>query len=105
MKKSIADINEIRDRMQRDILTRTNVTAFDAVVAVNMTDGAIAAGAEKLFDILIDGLVERAIPHVKVIRTTELGDGSVIRVTVPGEEAKVYENPTEEFARELIQKL
>lgn len=100
--KTIAEINEIRDRMQSEIITRTYGSEDDVHVYVGMGEEGVNAGARDVFNALVDELIGERIQGVKVIRTVLEGDAPVVKVSVKGKEDVIYTGVTVEKAKEIM---
>lgn len=100
--KTIAEINEIRDRMQSEIITRTYGSEDDVHVYVGMGEEGVNAGARDVFNALVDELISERIQGVKVIRTILEGDAPVVKVSVNGKEDVIYTGVTVAKAKEIM---
>lgn len=109
MKKSIADIMAIRERMQSEIILRDNVDAEKEIhIIVGMGTCGINAGAREVFNAMVDYAEQNALKGVRVTRTGCMGDCEdepVIEVHVHGKKTETYKKVTAEQAVEIIKKL
>ncbi len=91
--KTISDINAIRDALQPEVVLRGEPTANDVRVTVGMGDVGIEAGAQAVFDKLVDLVSAELAAHVKVMRDAlpvDSADAPVVVVVKPGEEPVQY---------------
>ena len=104
--KSIADINEIRAKMQAQICLRDNSDAEKEIhIIVGMGTCGLNAGARTVFNALVDEVETRNIKGVLVTRTGCLGnceEEPVVEVHVPGKETVKYTKVNAEKAVEII---
>lgn len=109
MKKSIADIMAIRERMQSEIILRDNVDAEKEIhIIVGMGTCGIEAGAREVFNALVDYVEEHELRGFRVTRTGCTGDCEdepIIEVHVPGKEKEIFKKVTASKAVEIIEKL
>lgn len=103
--KTIADIMALRDKMQKEIITRDSTQVDDIRVVVGMATCGIAAGARPVFNALIDEVGKRNLNNVKVSRTGCLGMcilEPIVEVYVPGQEKVTYIKVDAEKAKRII---
>lgn len=107
MKKSIQDINAIRQAMQSEIILRDNLNADTEIhIVVGMGTSGINAGARTVFNALVDEVENRELHGVRVTRTGHLdGEEPVIEVHVPGKETVTYGKVDAKKAVEIINNL
>ncbi len=105
--KTIADIKAIRDKMQSQILLRQNPTDSLTLVVVGMATSGISAGAQEVFNVLVDEVADRRLANIKVMRTGDLGTVEkepVVEVFVPHKEKVTYVSVTPDKAKEIVEK-
>jgi NADP-reducing hydrogenase subunit HndB len=103
--KTIAEIMALRDKMQREIITRDSTEVNDTRVVVGMATCGIAAGARPVFNTLIDDVAARNLKNVKVTRSGCLGMCKlepIVEVYVPGEEKVTYIKVDAEKAKRIM---
>lgn len=103
--KTIAEIMALRDKMQREIITRDSTEVNDTRVVVGMATCGIAAGARPVFNALIDEVAARNLKNVKVTRAGCLGMCKlepIVEVYVPGEEKVTYIKVDAEKAKRIM---
>ena len=106
--KSIADINDIREKMQAQKILRENPTDDTIKIVVAMGTCGIEAGAREVFNALVDEVAERKLAQLKVMRTGCLGDCSVepvVQVKVIGKEPMTYTHVDVAKAKEIVNSL
>ncbi len=103
--KTIAEIMALRDKMQREIITRDSTEVNDTRVVVGLATCGIAAGARPVFNALIDEVAARNLKNVKVTRSGCLGMCKlepIVEVYVPGEEKVTYIKVDAEKAKRIM---
>ncbi len=109
MKKSIEDINAIRQAMQSTIILRDNVDPEKEVhIIVYMGTCGISAGAREVFNALVDEIEQKELHGVRVTRTGCAGDCEdepIVEVHVPGKDPEVFKHMDVNAAVKLIEQL
>ncbi len=104
MKKSIADLQEIRERMQESInLRRENED--NVRVVVGMATCGIAAGARPVLAALLDETKRRNLNNVIVSQTGCIGVcrlEPIVEIYEPGKEKVTYVKMTDDKARKVV---
>ena len=104
--KSIADIMNIRDKMQSEIILRDNKDdSKETRIVVGMATCGISAGARPVYNALIDEVAKRNLSGVKVTRSGCLGMCKlepIVEVFVPGQEKVTYIHVDAEKAKTII---
>ena len=109
MKKTIQDINAIREAMQPEIILRDNVdVATEAHIVVAMGTVGINAGARTVFNALVDEVEAKELKGVRVTRCGAIGDAAdapIVEVHIPGKEVVTYKKVDVKKAIEIIGKI
>lgn len=71
--KSIAEINAIKAKMQKELGARDNIEEGDIRIVVGMATCGIAAGARPVINAFADEIAKRGVRNVKVTQTGCLG--------------------------------
>lgn len=104
--KSIADIMNIRDKMQSEIILRDNTDdSKETRIVVGMATCGISAGARPVYNTLIDEVAKRQLKDVKVTRSGCLGMCKlepIVEVFVPGQEKVTYIHVDAEKAKNIV---
>lgn len=103
--KTIAEIMALRDKMQREIITRDSAEVNDTRIVVGLATCGIAAGARPVFNALIDEVAARNLKNVKVTCAGCLGMCKlepIIEVYVPGEEKVTYIKVDADMAKRIM---
>ena len=105
--KSIADIMNIRDKMQSEIILRDNTDdSKETRIVVGMATCGISAGARPVYNTLIDEVAKRQLKDVKVTRSGCLGMCKlepIVEVFVPGQVKVTYIHVDAEKAKKIVQ--
>lgn len=104
--KSIADIMNIRDKMQSEIILRDNTDDSKEIrIVVGMATCGISAGARPVYNTLIDEVAKRQLKDVKVTRSGCLGMCKlepIVEVFVPGQEKITYIHVDADKAKNIV---
>ncbi len=104
--KSIADIMNIRDKMQSEIILRDNKDDSKEIrIVVGMATCGISAGARPVYNTLIDEVAKRQLKDVKVTRSGCLGMCKlepIVEVFVPGQEKITYIHVDADKAKNIV---
>ena len=104
--KSIADIMNIRDKMQSEIILRDNTDdSKETRIVVGMATCGISAGARPVYNTLIDEVAKRQLKDVKVTRSGCLGMCKlepIVEVFVPGQEKITYIHVDADKAKNIV---
>ncbi|HPD02458.1 MAG TPA: (2Fe-2S) ferredoxin domain-containing protein [Eubacteriales bacterium] len=103
--KTIADIMAIKEKMQREIILRDNLSENETRLVVGMATCGISAGARAVFNALVDEIAVRNLKGVKVTRSGCLGMCKlepIVEVYVPGQEKITYIRVDAEKAKKII---
>jgi NADP-reducing hydrogenase subunit HndB len=104
MKKSIAELNAIRERMQQSIQMRTN-DEDNIRVVVGMATCGIAAGARPVLAAILDEVNRRSLKNVTVTQTGCIGVcrlEPIVEIYEPGKEKVTYVKMTDSKARQVV---
>ena len=104
MKKSIEELNAIRERMQQNIQVRTD-NADNTRVVVGMATCGIAAGARPVLTAIVDEVNRRKLKNVTVTQTGCIGVcrfEPIVEIYEPGKEKVTYVNMDENKARQVV---
>jgi NADP-reducing hydrogenase subunit HndB len=104
MKKSIEELNAIRERMQQNIQVRTE-NADNTRVVVGMATCGIAAGARPVLTAIVDEVNRRKLKNVTVTQTGCIGVcrlEPIVEIYEPGKEKVTYVNMDENKARQVV---
>ena len=104
--KSIADIMNIRDKMQSEIILRDNKDDSKEIrIVVGMATCGISAGARPVYNTLIDEVAKRQLKDVKVTRSGCLGMCKlepIVEVFVPCQEKITYIHVDADKAKNIV---
>lgn len=103
--KSIAEINAIKERMQKVLGSREGQSDSDIRIVVGMATCGIAAGARPVLNTFLEEANKRHLSNVKVTQSGCLGMCKfepMAQVYVPGKEVVTYVGLDEEAARKII---
>lgn len=102
--KSLAELQAIRDRMQKQMDVRDN--ADDRIrVVVGMATCGIAAGARPVLNAFLEEVAKRNLGNVTVTQTGCIGVcrlEPIVEVYVPGEEKVTYVKLTPEMVPMIV---
>ena len=104
MKKSIEELNAIRERMQQTIQVRSDNTDNIRVV-VGMATCGIAAGARPVLTAIVDEVNRRNLKNVTVTQTGCIGVcrlEPIVEVFEPGKEKITYVNMDANKSRQVV---
>ncbi len=102
--KTLADLQKIREDMQRKISIR-NENDADTRVIVGMATCGIAAGARPVLAAMVEEVGRRNLQHVVVTQTGCIGVcrlEPIVEVLEPGKEKVTYVKMTPEKARRVV---
>ena len=106
--KSIADIQAIKENMAKHIFIRDNKDDHvETRIVVGMDDCGIAAGADKVFDAMIEYVASRGVKNTRVYRSGCMGRCDLeptVEVYVPGQPKVTYVNVDIAKAAEIVDK-
>ena len=91
--KTLKELNEIRERMQREGLSRKNAEDDDIRVVVGMATCGIAAGARPVMNAFLEEVQKRNLKNVVVTQTGCIGMCKwepIVEVIVPNQEKVTY---------------
>ena len=103
--KTLQELKEIRDRMQKQMNLREASGSSDIRVVVGMATCGIAAGARSVLNRLNEEVQKRNLRHVKVIQTGCIGMcrfEPIVEVYIPGQEKVTYVKVTENDASKIV---
>jgi NADP-reducing hydrogenase subunit HndB len=103
--KTLAELNAIKEKMQKQLNLREAVDDNDIRILVGMATCGIAAGARPVLNKLVEELGKRNLKNVKVIQTGCIGMcrlEPIVEVFVPGKEKVTYVKVTEDKAAKII---
>ena len=103
--KTIAEINDIREKMQKVLGTRDSQDSSDIRIVVGMATCGIAAGARPVLNAFVEEAAKRNLKNVKVTQSGCLGMCKyepMAQVFVPGKETVTYINLDADAARAII---
>ncbi|HHU43306.1 MAG: (2Fe-2S) ferredoxin domain-containing protein [Bacillota bacterium] len=103
--KSIADINAIKERMQKVLGTREGQTENNIRIVVGMATCGIAAGARPVLNAFLEEAAKRNLKNVKVTQAGCLGMCKyepMAQVYIPGKEVVTYVRLDEQAAKQII---
>lgn len=103
--KSIADINAIKERMQKVLGTRDAQDDSDIRIVVGMATCGIAAGARPVLNAFVQEAGRRSLHNVKVTQSGCLGMCKfepMAQVYVPGKEVVTYVYLDEDKVKDII---
>jgi NADP-reducing hydrogenase subunit HndB len=104
MKKSIAELNAIREKMQQSIQLRQE-NENNIRVVVGMATCGIAAGARPVLAALLDEVSRRSLKNVTITQTGCIGVcrlEPIVEIFEPGKEKVTYVKMTEKKARQIV---
>jgi len=104
MKKTIAELNAIREQMQQSIQMRKN-NEDNIRVVVGMATCGIAAGARPVLSAFLDEVNKRSLKNVTVTQTGCIGVcrlEPIVEIYEPGKEKVTYVKMTESKARQIV---
>ena len=104
MKKSIAELNAIREKMQNTIQLRKD-SEDNVRVVVGMATCGIAAGARPVLAALIDEVGRRQLKNVTVSQTGCIGVcrlEPIVEIFEPGKEKVTYVKMNEKKAKQIV---
>ncbi len=106
--KSLDELKAIRDKLKNNISIREQGEAQENIrVLVGMATCGIAAGARTTLKAIIDEAKKQNINNITVIQSGCMGScyaEPTVEVKIPGKEAILYGNVTDEKAREIVRK-
>ncbi len=103
--KSIAEINAIKERMQKVLGSREAESQSDIRIVVGMATCGIAAGARPVLTAFLEEVTKRNLKNVKVTQSGCLGMCKfepMAQVYFPGKEAVTYVDLTAEVAKKIV---
>ncbi|MDD4315811.1 MAG: (2Fe-2S) ferredoxin domain-containing protein [Clostridia bacterium] len=103
--KSIADINAIREKMQKVLGTRDAQDDADTRIVIGMATCGIAAGARPVFTAFLEEAAKRNLGNVKVTQSGCLGMCKfepMAQVYIPGKEVVTYVKLDAEAAKRIV---
>lgn len=103
--KSIAEINAIKERMQKVLGSREAESQSDIRIVVGMATCGIAAGARPVLNAFLEEISKRNLKNVKVTQSGCLGMCKyepMAQVYLPGQEAVTYVGLTEDAAKKIV---
>jgi NADP-reducing hydrogenase subunit HndB len=103
--KSIADINAIKERMQKVLGSRDAQSEGDIRIVVGMATCGIAAGARPVINAFLEEAAKRNLHQVKVTQSGCLGMCKyepMAQVYIPGKEVVTYVNLDAEAAKKIV---
>lgn len=104
MKKSLADLNKIKDEMKNKIAARGD-TEDNTRIVVGMATCGIAAGARPVLMTLTEQVTEKKLENVTVMQTGCIGICQyepIVEVYEPGKEKVTYVKVTADIAKQII---
>ncbi len=103
--KTLQELKEIRERMQKQLGTRNMAESGDTRIVVGMATCGIAAGARPVLTKLNDEVVTRKLSGVVVVQTGCIGMcryEPIVEVYVPGKEKVTYIKVTPEMTSRIV---
>ncbi len=103
--KSIAEINAIKERMQKVLGSRDAQDEGDIRIVVGMATCGIAAGARPVINAFLEEAAKRNLHHVKVTQSGCLGMCKfepMAQVYMPGKEVVTYVRLDADAAKKII---
>lgn len=103
--KSIAEINAIKEKMQKVLGAREAQDESDIRIVVGMATCGIAAGARPVLNAFLEEASKRNLKNVKVTQSGCLGMCKyepMAQVYFPGKEVVTYVNLTADVAKSII---
>lgn len=104
MKKTIAEINEIRDRMRAEIITRENTDITRVVVG--MATCGLSAGAKPVYETLCEEVKARGLNKVEVTMAGCLGMCKlepIVEIYIPKQDKITYIHMNAEKAKNVVE--
>lgn len=104
MKKSLADLNKIKDEMKNKIAARGD-TEDNTRIVVGMATCGIAAGARPVLMTLTEMVTDKKLEKVTVMQTGCIGICQyepIVEVYEPGKEKVTYVKVNSDIAKEII---
>ncbi|WP_105618254.1 (2Fe-2S) ferredoxin domain-containing protein [Vallitalea okinawensis] len=107
--KSLDELLKIKESAQSKVDLRVKGENIDDLVQIKvaMATCGIASGAREIMNFLIEEAGKQGLDNVVVTQTGCMGycyAEPTIEVTLPGKEAVVYGNVTQEVAKDVIEK-
>lgn len=107
--KSLDELLKIKESAQSKVDLRVKGENIDDLVQIKvaMATCGIASGAREIMNLLIEEAGKQGLDNVVVTQTGCMGycyAEPTIEVTLPGKDAVVYGNVTEEVAKDVIEK-
>lgn len=107
--KSLDELKKIKEKVQSRVDLREKGENIDSLIQVRvaMATCGIASGAREIMNYMVDELAVQGVNNAVVTQTGCMGycyAEPTIEVTIPGQEAVVYGDVTEEKAKEIIDK-
>lgn len=105
MKKSLDELQAIRDRMKKQMNSREQTDDDDIRVVVGMATCGIAAGARTVLNAITEEIESRGLTGVKVGQTGCVGICQyepIVDVIMPGKEKVTYVYVTPEKVKTII---
>lgn len=103
--KSLAELEEIRNRMKSQVNLRKEEENGAARVVVGMATCGIAAGARPVLNALVEEVGKRGLSDVMVTQTGCIGMcrlEPIVEVMMPGKEKVTYVKMTAEKAQRVV---
>lgn len=103
--KSLAELEEIRNRMKNQVNLRKEEENGAARVVVGMATCGIAAGARPVLSALVEEVGKRGLSDVMVTQTGCIGMcrlEPIVEVMMPGKEKVTYVKMTAEKAQRVV---
>lgn len=103
--KSLAELEEIRNRMKNQVNLRKEEENGAARVVVGMATCGIAAGARPVLSALVEEVGKRGLSDVMVTQTGCIGMcrlEPIVEVIMPGKEKVTYVKMTAEKAQRVV---
>jgi NADP-reducing hydrogenase subunit HndB len=104
MKKTIEELNAIRERMQHAVQMRAD-NANNVRVVVGMATCGIAAGARPVLSAFVDEVNRRQLKNITVSQTGCIGVcrlEPIVEIYEPGREKVTYVKVDESKARQIV---
>lgn len=103
--KSLAELEEIRNRMRNQVNLRKEDESSATRIVVGMATCGIAAGARPVLGAMVEEIAKRGLADVAVTQTGCIGMcrlEPIVEVMVPGQEKVTYVKMTAEKAQRVI---
>lgn len=103
--KTLQELKEIREKMQKQMNLREAADSSDIRIVVGMATCGIAAGARSVLNKLNEEVQKRNLHHVKVIQTGCIGMcrlEPIVEVYIPGQEKVTYVKVAENDAAKIV---